>query len=77
MNWTVANGGEPLKQLQRHPGSMYGGCHIATVDGVFQPRDPATGQYNIWYGCLYTYDYTSPNRGQRLAALYFEVHNYG
>ena len=49
LNWTVANGGEPLKQLQRHPGSMYGGCHIATVDGVFQPRDPATGLYNIWY----------------------------
>lgn len=48
-SWKVGNGGEPLTQLQRHPGSMYGGCHIATVDGVYMPRDPSSGLYNIWY----------------------------
>jgi len=49
VNWTVGNGGQPLRQLQRHAGSMYGGCHIATVDGVFTPKDPVTKLYNIWY----------------------------
>lgn len=47
--WSVGNGGQPLSQLQRHPGSMYGGCHIATIDGVFTPLDPADGNYHIWY----------------------------
>jgi len=49
LDWAVANDGKPLQQLQRHPGSMYGGCHIATVDGVFSPRNPADGLYHIWY----------------------------
>ena len=28
---------------------MFGGCHIATVDGQYTPKDPITGRYNIWY----------------------------
>eukprot|EP00035_Acanthoeca_spectabilis_P026642 m.463583 g.463583 ORF g.463583 m.463583 type:complete len:384 (+) comp23094_c0_seq1:13-1164(+) len=48
-SFVVANGGLPLSDLQRHPGSMYGGCHIATVDGQFMPKDPTTGLYTIWY----------------------------
>ena len=28
---------------------MFGGCHIATVDGQYTPKDPSTGRYNIWY----------------------------
>eukprot|EP00040_Diaphanoeca_grandis_P008818 m.46529 g.46529 ORF g.46529 m.46529 type:complete len:347 (-) comp20271_c0_seq1:437-1477(-) len=49
LTWKVANGGKPLLDLQRHKGSMYGGCHIATVDGKFTPRNPNTGRYEIWY----------------------------
>ena len=48
LDWTVANGGLPLQQLQRHANSMYGGCHIATVEGQFTPRGP-DGRYHIWY----------------------------
>ena len=48
MDWTVANGGNPLRSLQRHAGSMFGGCHIATVDGEYAPKD-ANGKYAIWY----------------------------
>ena len=33
LEWEVGNGGNPLKTLQRHTRSMFGGCHIATVDG--------------------------------------------
>ena len=47
--WEVQNSGLPLKQLQRHAGSMYGGVHIATVDGVFSPTNPNSGLYEIWY----------------------------
>ena len=47
--WEVQNGGEPLRDLQVHAGSMYGGCHIATVDGRYVPIDPASGLYTIWY----------------------------
>lgn len=49
LTWKVANQGNPLTQLQRHARSMYGGCHIATVDGVFSPKNPNTGNYEIWY----------------------------
>ena len=49
MKWTIANSGQPLRQLQRYPGSMYGGCHIATVDGQYSPRSPIDGKYHIWY----------------------------
>ena len=48
LNWTVANNGNPLRSLQRHAGSMFGGCHIATVDGQYAPKD-AEGRYAIWY----------------------------
>ena len=48
LNWTVANGGSPLRTLQRHARSMFGGCHIATVDGQYAPKDQ-DGQYTIWY----------------------------
>ena len=48
LNWTVANGGNPLRTLQRHAKSMFGGCHIATVDGAYAPTDK-DGNYNIWY----------------------------
>jgi hypothetical protein len=47
--WVVGNGGAPLSQLQRHSHSMYGGCHIASVDGVPTPRSPVDGRYHIWY----------------------------
>eukprot|EP00729_Bicosta_minor_P013454 gene13454-18396_t len=49
LHWTLDNGRQPLRQLQRHPGSMYGGIHIATVDGVFQPKSPDDGLYHVWY----------------------------
>ena len=49
LHWQLDNGGRPLRQLQRHPGSMYGGIHIATVDGVFTPRSPKDGLYHVWY----------------------------
>ena len=48
LHWTVANDGRPLRQLQQHAGSMYGGMHIATVDGAFQPRG-SDGLFHIWY----------------------------
>ena len=28
---------------------MYGGVHIATVDGIFKPRSPADGLYHVWF----------------------------
>jgi hypothetical protein len=34
----------PLYSLQRHAKSMFGGCHIATVDGAYAPKD-ADGLY--------------------------------
>eukprot|EP01052_Picozoa_sp_SAG31_P020837 SAG31_NODE_1584_length_7827_cov_2.129788_5_plen_109_part_00 len=46
--WKVANNGNPLKSLQRHTKSMFGGCHIATVDGEYVAKD-SNGLYNIWY----------------------------
>ena len=49
LTWTLANDGKPLSQLQRHEGSMYGGIHIATVDGVFQPKSAKDGLYHAWY----------------------------
>lgn len=59
-NWTAQNGGRPLQSLQRHNASDYSGPHIATVDGVFTPKDPNTGLYNImvprrllWRGAAY------------------------
>jgi hypothetical protein len=48
LEWEVANGGMPLYSLQRHSRSMFGGIHIATVDGVFTPKGPS-GLYNAWY----------------------------
>lgn len=48
VDWTIANGGNPLRSLQRHSQSMFGGCHIATVDGEYSPMD-ASGKYAIWY----------------------------
>ena len=46
-SWRVRAG--PLRTLQRHARSMFGGCHIATIDGQYMPKDPSTGRYNIWY----------------------------
>ena len=48
LDWTIANEGQPLSSLQRHAHSMFGGCHIATVDGKYAPKD-AQGNYHIWY----------------------------
>ncbi len=48
LEWEVANDGMPLYSLQRHAKSMFGGIHIATVDGEYTPRGP-TGLYNVWY----------------------------
>ena len=28
---------------------MFGGIHIANVDGAYSPKDPATGLYHAWY----------------------------
>ena len=44
--WKVVNG--PLYSLQRHAHSMFGGVHIATVDGKYAPKDPS-GRYNCWF----------------------------
>jgi mannan endo-1,4-beta-mannosidase len=49
IEWKVANGGAPLRQLQRHSRSMYGGPSIASVDGVLAPRNPSDQKYHIWY----------------------------
>jgi hypothetical protein len=49
LEWAVANEGAPLRQLQQHPHSMYGGCHVATIDGTVTPRNPSDGLYHIWY----------------------------
>jgi hypothetical protein len=48
LEWEVGNGGNPLKTLQRHTRSMFGGCHIATVNGEYAPKN-ADGLYTIWY----------------------------
>ena len=43
-----AGGCGALRSLQRHARSMFGGCHIATVDGAYAPRGP-DGKYHVWY----------------------------
>ena len=48
LEWEVGNGGNPLKTLQRHTRSMFGGCHIATVDGQYTPKN-SDSLYTIWY----------------------------
>lgn len=48
LEWQVANNGMPLYSLQRSAHSMFGGIHIATVDGEYTPRGPS-GLYNVWY----------------------------
>ena len=46
--WDVAHGGKPLDALQRHPGGMYGGPSIASVNGAPAGRGP-DGMYHVWY----------------------------
>ena len=47
--WTLANDGLPLSQLQRHPGGMYGGPSLATVNGRLTPKNPRDGLYHLWF----------------------------
>ena len=49
LKWTSANGGAPLRDLQRHAGGAYGGPSIANVDGIPSAKSPADGRYHVWY----------------------------
>lgn len=46
--WKLYNQGNPLTDLQRTPGGMYGGPSLANVDGELRPRDD-DGIYHLWY----------------------------
>ena len=49
LKWTSANGGAPLRDLQRHAGGAYGGPSIANVDGIPTAKSPVDGRYHVWY----------------------------
>eukprot|EP00047_Mylnosiga_fluctuans_P007048 m.250773 g.250773 ORF g.250773 m.250773 type:complete len:322 (+) comp16891_c0_seq1:17-982(+) len=47
LHWTIDNNANPLSSLQIHPGGMYGGPRILSVNGVLTPF--YGGAYHVFY----------------------------